>query len=127
MASLLRRAPLAAAALALGLLFLAAAPPPAAKANVACDLGSAPVGTVTGAIGIGNPAGDACNTITDPALGVAEAALDPLKGVAEELGNSVFRQITSWVTGGASWLVGRVVKMIDQTTTPDLRSGGFVR
>ena len=45
--------------------------PPEAKANVVCEIGISPGSAVTGALGIGNPVGDACNALTDPVLGVA--------------------------------------------------------
>lgn len=132
MASLRRAALLATvtALLAAGLT-LGDPSPPAARANVVCDLGAGAIspatGAITGAIGIGNPVGDACNAITNPALGVAGKALDPLKSVASSIGNGVFDQITSWVTDGASWLVAEVVSLMDETTSPNLLSGGFVR
>jgi hypothetical protein len=97
--------------------------PPQAEANVACDAG----GAVAGAIGIGNPVGDACAAIADPVLGVAGHALDPLKDAAAELGKGVFNQITTWATDGAVWLLGRVVELTNKTTSPDLLSKGFLR
>jgi hypothetical protein len=103
--------------------FLARPDAPAAKANVACELGSSAVGTVTGAIGIGNPVGDACNAVTNGAVG---AITKPITGAIEGLGNSIFGQITDWVSGGASWLMGQVVRLSDETTTPDLTTEGFV-
>ncbi len=39
---------------------------------------------------------------------------------------AVFEQITNWVADGATWLIGEVVKEIEQTTTPDLTSKGFL-
>ena len=125
----LRRAALAGVAVALlsAALTLGEPSPPAARANVPCDLGSGPIDTVTGAIGVGSPVGDACNAVTDPALGLAGEALDPIKGIAGEIGNGIFNQITAWVTDGASWLVGQVVELINATTSPNLLSDGFVR
>ncbi|HEX4732493.1 MAG TPA: hypothetical protein VH299_14580 [Solirubrobacterales bacterium] len=96
---------------------------PAAKANIGCELGGAAVGTVTGAIGIGNPVGDACNAVTNGAVG---AITKPIDGAIEGLGNSIFGQVTDWVAGGASWLIGQVVGLSDETTTPDLTTQGFV-
>ncbi len=101
--------------------------PPEARANIACDVGASPVGAVTGAIGIGNPVGDACDAITDPVLGVADGVLDPLKDAADSIGRGVFNQITTWATDGAVWLLGEVVELMNKTTSPDLLSKGFLR
>jgi hypothetical protein len=101
--------------------------PPEAKANVACEIGVAPVGSITGAVGIGNPAGDACNAITDPVLGVAGHVLDPLNEAAASLSNGVFDQITTWASDGAVWLLGEVAELTQKTTSPNLLSKGFVR
>lgn len=101
--------------------------PPQAKANIACDVGGSPVGAVTGAIGFGNPVGDACNAITDPVLGGAGHVLDPLKDAAASLGKGVFDQITTWAADGAVWLLGQVVELTNKTTTPDLLGKGFLR
>ena len=97
---------------------------PEARANVPCDLGAAPIGTVTGAIGIGNPVGNACNAVTDGAVG---AITSPVTGAIEGIGNSIFGQITDWVSGGAAWLIGQVARLSDETTTPDLTTEGFIR
>jgi hypothetical protein len=110
-------------ALAVVALSLGDPSPPQAKANVACDT----AGAVTGAIGIGNPVGDACASIADPVLGVAGHVLDPLKDAAAELGKGVFNQITTWATDGAVWLLSRVVELTNKTTSPDLLSKGFLR
>ena len=101
--------------------------PPEAKANVVCEIGIAPGSAVTGALGIGNPVGDACNTLTDPVLGVAGKALDPLKEAAASLSKGVFNQITTWATDGAVWLLGEVVQLTEKTTSPNLLSKGFGR
>jgi len=101
--------------------------PPQAKANVACDVGVSPAGSVTGAIGIGDPVGDACNAVTDPVLGVAGHALEPLKDAASSLGKGVFDQITTWAADGAVWLLGEVVELTEKTTSPDLLGKGFLR
>jgi hypothetical protein len=101
--------------------------PPQAKANLACDIGVSPSGAVTGAIGIGNPVGDACAAITDPVLGVAGHVLGPLKDAAAGLGKGVFSQITTWSSDGAVWLLGRVVELTNKTTSPNLLSKGFLR
>jgi hypothetical protein len=95
-----------------------------AKANVPCDLGAAPIGAVTGAIGIGNPVGDACNAVTDGAVG---AVTSPITGAIEGVGNSIFGGITEWVSGGAAWLIGQVARLSDETTTPELTTEGFIR
>jgi type IV secretion system protein TrbL len=120
-----------AAALAV-LLVLGRPAPEQAKANSLCEAASAPAGAVTGgigtitggAIGGGNPVGDACNSVTDGVVGAATAPLtDALKGV----GTDIFNQITAWVTDGAAWLMGRVAKAIDTSTGPRLDAQGFVR
>lgn len=116
-----------AVAVALAALTFANPSPSEAKANVVCDIGVSPVGTVAGAIGIGNPVGDACNAVTDPVLGVAGHVLDPLKDAAKSLSDGVFDQITTWASDGAVWLLGEVVELTQRTTSPDLLSKGFLR
>ncbi|MFN8215150.1 MAG: hypothetical protein U0R71_01000 [Solirubrobacterales bacterium] len=106
------------------LALLAQPQPPQAQANVACDLGSSPVGTVTGAIGIGNPVGDVCNEVSGAVTGAITA---PVNSAIKGLGNDVFKQLTSWVAEGASWLMGQVVRAIDSSTTPRLETEGFLR
>jgi hypothetical protein len=101
--------------------------PPEAKANVVCEIGISPGSAVTGALGIGNPVGDACNALTDPVLGVAGKVLDPLKSAADALSKGVFNQITTWATDGAVWLLGEVVELTEKTTSPNLLSKGFLR
>jgi hypothetical protein len=125
----LRRAAvlIAATAVALGALAIGNPDPPQARASVPCDVGTSPAGAVTGAIGIGNPVGDACDAVTDPVLGVADHALDPLKDAASSLGKGVFDQITTWATNGAVWLLGEVVELTQETTSPDLLGKGFLR
>ncbi len=125
---------LAAALLAglLATLIVVAQPsPPPARANPICDVGSAPAGVVTGGVGAitgglvggGNPVGDACNAVSDEVTGAVTAPIsDALKGV----GNGIFEQITTWVADGASWLIGQVVKGIEETTTTQLTTKGFV-
>ncbi len=125
---------LAAALLAglLATLIVVAQPsPPPARANPICDVGSAPAGVVTGGVGAitgglvggGNPVGDACNAVSDEVTGAVTAPIsDALKGV----GNGIFEQITTWVADGASWLIGQVVKGIEETTTPQLTTKAFV-
>ena len=101
--------------------------PPEAQANIACDIGVAPAAPISGAIGIGNPVGDACNAVTDPALGVLPNPLDPIKNAAESIGSGIFDQITSWAADGATWLLGQVVVLTNKTTSPNLLSKGFLR
>ncbi len=117
---------------ALGVLVVLAQPaPPPARANPVCDVGSSPAGAVTGgigaitggAIGGGNPVGDACNEVTDGAVG---AVTSPVTGAIEGLGNSIFSQITTWASEGAAWLIGRVVEVVEETTTPRLTTKGFL-
>jgi hypothetical protein len=124
----LRRAAILACAvpLALAALSVGNPNPPEAKANVACDLAS-PVDGMTGAVGIGDPVGDACNAVTDPVLGVPGHVLDPLKDAASSLGKGVFSQITTWAADGAVWLLGEVVDLTQKTTSPDLLGKGFLR
>lgn len=128
MASLRRLGLLACAVVAIASgLTLADPSPPAAQANLPCDAAVGPVDAITGAVGIGNPVGDACNTVTDPVLGLPGKALDPLKDAANSIRQGIFNEITGWVSEGAVWLLGEVVKLTEATTTPDLLSKGFVR
>jgi DNA processing protein len=129
-----RRRCLAALSLAclLATLALLAQPsPPPARANIACDAIGGAANTVTGGVnaitggllGTGNPASDACNSVTDGAVNaVTSPVTDALKGI----GNGVFDQITTWVSEGATWLIGQVVAEIERTTTPKLTSEGFL-
>lgn len=118
-------------ALAAALLVLAQPNPAPARANVPCDVGAGPVGAVTGAIGLGNPVGDACNEVSGALEGVTGkvggAISAPVTGALKGLGDDVFRQLTSWVAEGAGWLMGQVVKAIDTSTTPRLDTEGFLR
>jgi len=128
MASLLRLTVLGAASvLSAAALILANPSPPQAEANVACDLGGGTVAPVTGALGIGNPVGDACEAIADAALGALPNPLDPIKDAAGSIGGSVFGQITSWAADGAVWLLRRVAELSDKTTSPNLLGKGFLR
>jgi hypothetical protein len=105
--------------------------PPAAKANVGCSVATAPAGAITegvggitgGAIGGGNPVGDACNSVTD---GAVEAVTSPVTSALKGIGKGILGQITTWVSEGATWLMGEVVSEIDKTTTPQLTSEGFL-
>ena len=105
--------------------------PSSARANVACDLGGGTAGAVSGgieaitggAVGIGNPVGDACNAVTGAVGGVvANPVTDALKSV----GHGIFAQITDWVSEGAGWLIGEVVKGIDKSTSPKLTTKSFI-
>lgn len=125
---------LAAALLAglLATLIVVAQPsPPPAQANPICDVGSGPAGVVTGGVdaitgglvGGGNPVGDACNAVSDEVTGVVT---DPIGDALKGVGNGIFEQVTAWVADGAGWLIGQVVKGIDETTTPQLTTKGFL-
>ncbi len=102
-----------------------------AQANVICEAASGAVGGIAdgvpiigGAIGGGNPVGDACDSVTDDVVGAATA---PVRGALKGIGSGIFDQIGAWVSDGAAWLMGRVVRLIDKTTSPDLTDGGFLR
>ncbi len=103
--------------------------PPPAQANIACEAPSAPahaltggIGAITGgAIGGGNPVGEACNSLTN---GVVGAVTAPITSALKGIGSGIFNQITGWVTEGATWLIGQVISAIDQTTTPQLTTRG---
>jgi hypothetical protein len=104
--------------------------PPRAEANPACDVAGAVtggvgpvVGAVTGGIGPANPLGDACDVASD-AIGGAVAG--PIKDAVKGAGDVVFEQLTSWVAGGASWLMGEVVVAIEESTTPQLATKSFL-
>lgn len=122
---------IAVAAMLAGVAVLAWPDSPPARANVGCEVATAPAGAISeaagaitgGAIGGGNPVGDACNSFTD---GAVEAVTSPVTGALKGIGNSIFSQITTWVTEGASWLMGQVVDAIEKTTTPELSSAGFL-
>jgi hypothetical protein len=110
---------------------LAEPAPPAAEANVGCTVVTAPAGAITegvgaitgGAIGGGNPVGDACDEVTD---GAVEAVTSPVKSALKRIGSGILGQITTWVSEGATWLMGEVVAEIDKTTTPHLTTEGFL-
>lgn len=113
------------------LLVLGGPAPESAQANPVCDVAGAPADAITGGVDAitggmigGNPVSDACNAVTDGVVGAATAPVaDALKGV----GNGIFNQIGAWVADGAGWLMGRVVKAIDTSTSPRLDGKGFVR
>jgi hypothetical protein len=125
---------LAAAALAgllAALVLLAQPSPPPAEANPLCDVGSAPAGVVTegvgaitaGLVGGGNPVGDACNSVS----GAVEGAVSsPISSALKGVGNGIFEEITKWVSEGAGWLIEKVVSAIEETTTPQLTTTGFL-
>ncbi|HWW67557.1 MAG TPA: hypothetical protein VNY83_06190 [Solirubrobacterales bacterium] len=105
--------------------------PPPARANPLCDVGSAPAGVVTegvgaitgGLVGGGNPVGDACNEVSGAVTGAVTA---PITSALKGVGNGIFQQITTWVAEGTSWLIRQVVRGIEETTTPQLTTKGFV-
>ena len=118
--------------LALALLGLLAQPEaPAARANVACDLGAPGVGALGGAveaitggaIGLGNPVGDACNAVSGAVSG---AVKNPLNSALKGIGSDIFDQVTTWVSEGASWLIAKVAEGIGRSTTPKLTAEGFL-
>lgn len=118
---------LLAAMLLAGAGLLADPKPPRAHATSLPCVGLSPAGVVGDAIGIGNPIGDACEAVTDPILGAAgDKILGPLKEAAGQLGKGVFNQVTSWVADGAVWLVGQIALGINETTSPNLLSKGFL-
>jgi hypothetical protein len=114
-----------------GLAILAQPAPATAEANVGCSIATAPAGAVTagigaitgGAIGGGNPVGDACNAVTDGAVG---AITSPVKSALKGVADGILDQITTWVAEGAAWLMGEVIVEIDKTTTPKLTTEGFL-
>jgi hypothetical protein len=102
-------------------------PPEAQATNLPCIGVSPGAAVVGGVLGIGNPIGDACEAVTDPILGSAgDAVLGPLKDAASSIGKGIFNQVTSWVADGAVWLVSEVAAGMDQTTSPNLLSKGFL-
>ncbi|HEX5983054.1 MAG TPA: hypothetical protein VFY69_02495, partial [Solirubrobacterales bacterium] len=120
------------AVLLAGLVVLAQPSPPPAEANPVCSVAGAPAGAVSGVadavtggiVGGGNPVDDACNAVSDEITGVVT---DPITDAIEGVGNSIFEQITTWVSGGAGWLMGKVVEGINETTTPELTTKGFLQ
>lgn len=104
--------------------------PEQAQANVVCDVTGGAAGAIAGGVGIvgsvigGNPVGDACNAVTDGVVGSVTA---PVTSALKGVGNGIFNQIGAWVADGAGWLMGRVVKAIDTSTSPRLDGKGFVR
>lgn len=123
----LRRATLLCVALAVATLALGGCRAPEARANVSCDITTGPTKAITGAIGVPNPVADACDALTDPVLGAAGHALDPLNDLAGKVGQGIFAQITGWAADGAAWLLGEVLALTNETTTPNLLSPGFLR
>jgi hypothetical protein len=114
-----------------GVAIVAQPAPATAEANVGCSIATAPAGAVTagigaitgGAIGGGNPVGDACNAVTD---GAVEAVTSPVKSALKGVAGGILDQITTWVAEGATWLMGEVIVEIDKTTTPKLTTEGFL-
>ncbi|HTT95486.1 MAG TPA: hypothetical protein VMF55_12500 [Solirubrobacterales bacterium] len=122
----LRSALVVIAAVVLAVAAILAQPaPPTASANVGCTVITAPAGAVAariGAIGGGNPVGDACNSVTD---GAVEAVTSPVKSALKGIAGGILGQITTWVSEGATWLMGEVIAEIDKTTT-QLTTEGFL-
>jgi hypothetical protein len=114
-----------------GLITLGQPSPDTARANVVCGVAGGVGGAVSGGIdavtggvvGGANPVQDVCNTVTGAAgKVVTNPVTDALKGV----GNGIFEQITDWVSEGAGWLIGEVVKGIDKSTSPKLTTKTFI-
>ena len=63
-------------------------------------------------------------TIVSGATGAAGDAVSAGIGL---VGDSAMSGLTSWVTGGASWLVSRVGQMLDRSSRPALGSTWFTR
>lgn len=77
---------------------------------------------------IPNPAQAACDVgeaVIDK--GPAGAAADVVAAPVKAAGDEVMKGVTTWVANGASWLVGQAGKLIDETTTPRIRSDWFNR
>ena len=105
--------------------------PEQAQANVVCDAAGGAAGVIAGGVGIvggaiggGNPVSDACNAVTGKAIG---AITSPVSGALKGVGNDVLKQIATWVSEGAAWLMGRVAKAIDSSTSPHLDTRGFLQ
>ena len=105
--------------------------PEQAQANVVCDAAGGAAGVIAGGVGIvggaiggGNPVSDACNAVTGTAIG---AITSPVSGALKGVGNDVLKQIATWVSEGAAWLMGRVAKAIDSSTSPHLDTRGFLQ
>lgn len=115
----------------LATLAVLAQPAPQARANPLCDAATLPVQAVskaadaiTGALlGGGNPASDVCNSVTDKAV---QAAVKPALNAVKRVGGDVLDQFTTWVSEGAGWLIGKVAASVDETTTPQLSTRGFL-
>ncbi len=129
----LRRAlvAVALAGLLAGVCVLAQPSPPPARAGIGCEIATAPAHAITGglgalsggAIGGGNPIGDACDKVSGAITGAITA---PITSALKGVGNDIFAQLTSWVSEGAGWLIGQVVVTIEHTTTPQLATEGFL-
>ena len=59
--------------------------------------------------------------------GVAGAAGDAVTAGVGAVGDAAMDGLTSWVAGGASWLVSRVGQMLERSTRPALGSTWFTR
>jgi hypothetical protein len=113
------------------LVTLAQPSPERAEANPLCDVGTSPVSAVSegvdaitgGLVGGGNPAGDACNAVSGSLEGTLTS---PISSALKGAGNGIFEEITKWVSEGTRWLIGKVVTAIEETTTPQLTTKGFL-
>jgi uncharacterized RDD family membrane protein YckC len=77
---------------------------------------------------IPNPAQAACDVgeaVIDK--GPAGAAADAIAAPVKAAGDEVMKGVTTWVANGAGWLVGQAGKLIDETTTPRIKSDWFNR
>jgi hypothetical protein len=97
---------------------------------------AAPTGAqadVCGALDTGpipNPAQVGCDVAKAGIKAVShpdKAAADIVTAPIRAAGDTVMQGVTSWVAGGAGWLVDQAGELIDRTTTPRLTSPWFVR
>ncbi len=127
--SLLRRTQIAVPAIVAlaGVLLLVQPSPSPARANVVCAGGGVVAGGVGaiagGVIGGANPIQDACNAVSGAVGGAIE---NPVSRALKGVGNGVFEQVTVWVSDGAAWLIGEVVRGMEESTTPQLTARGFL-
>lgn len=77
---------------------------------------------------IPNPAQAACDVGEEVVeKGPGGAAADAIAAPVKAAGDEVMKGVTTWVANGAGWLVGQAGKLIDETTTPRIRSDWFGR
>lgn len=67
----------------------------------------------------------ASNIVFDAFCEVKDEVGDVAAAPFRYAGNSVVETITSWVADGATWLLGKVVRFIDTSTSPDLGAEWF--